>query len=156
MLHFFEPDHCEQCRSTKDMEFANLSVNGKDAQGWICEDCGHAHVKAEYRPQPKHWSDNDKSAPATPWGPAQSMQELGEGVVLYGTAGHGGIKLDAARNRKVEHRLRIKGGWYEEDCDWAIVCHTFPELFTPEMQKAAKHTLKTYHFPRWLVGTVSP
>jgi len=44
------------------------------------------------------------------------------------TAGHGGIKLDAARNRKVPGPVRSRDGWYEEDCDWAIPAYVHDDI----------------------------
>ncbi len=81
----------------------------------------------------------------TPWGPSQSQRTLGEGVVLVSTAGHGGIHLDADRNRLVHPAWREANGWYEEDCDWAIVAVTFPNLFTEEQVLDAHRSAKDWH-----------
>jgi hypothetical protein len=37
----------------------------------------------------------------TPWGPSQGGTVYAEGVTAHSTAGHGGFKLSAERNRKV-------------------------------------------------------
>jgi hypothetical protein len=79
---------------------------------------------------------------ATPWGNADGGTRYGDGVVSYHTPGHGGFKLDAARNRKVHEALRAKGGWYEEDGEWAAVAHSFPELFTSYERELADRTLR--------------
>lgn len=56
------------------------------------------------------------------------------GMWFVGTASHGGIKLDRARNAKVPKSCRADGGWYEEDCDWAIpVC-----VFEDEVRESGK------------------
>jgi len=54
--------------------------------------------------------------------------------------------------------LRLEGGWYEEDCDWARVVVAFPERFRGEQVTAADETLKNWapaawetHFRRALV-----
>src|SRR3546814_21104401 len=67
---------------------------------------------------------------STPWGLAQSSEIYANGVVFHSTASHGGIKLDRARNMAMPGVLRVAGGWYEEDCEWAKVAIGFPDLFT--------------------------
>src|SRR3546814_12124586 len=67
---------------------------------------------------------------STPWGLAQSSEIYANGVVFHSTASHGGIKLDRARNMAMHGVLRVAGGWYEEDCEWAKVALGFPDLFT--------------------------
>jgi hypothetical protein len=66
----------------------------------------------------------------TPWGAAQYVKHHAPGISFVGTGGHGGYKLSRERNAKVDAVWRRHGGWYEEDCDWAIVHYTFPEAFT--------------------------
>jgi hypothetical protein len=46
------------------------------------------------------------------------------------TAGHGGIKLSRERNAAVPAYMRREGGWYEEDCEWAIAAVVHPIGFT--------------------------
>ena len=57
----------------------------------------------------------------TPWGTADSAQVIAPGIGWVGTPGHGGIKLSPAVNRRMPDYMRLKGGWYEEDCEWAMV-----------------------------------
>ena len=78
----------------------------------------------------------------TPWGPSQGGTVYAEGVISHSTAGHGGFKLSAERNRKVHPMLRAGGGWYEEDECWAIVAITFPHLFTALERRYAERTIK--------------
>ena len=66
----------------------------------------------------------------TPWGTAQSQRALAKGITQVSTAGHGGIKLSPERNAFVHEAWRNADGWYEEDCEWAIVAVTFPDAFT--------------------------
>jgi hypothetical protein len=33
-----------------------------------------------------------------------------------------------------------KAGWYEEDCDWAVVALSFPQFFTADELEAARRT----------------
>lgn len=78
----------------------------------------------------------------TPWGLSQSATVFAEGVTAHSTAGHGGFKLSAERNRKVHSMLRSAGGWYEEDSAWAIVAISFPHLFTGFERRCAESTIK--------------
>lgn len=92
----------------------------------------------------------------TPWGASQGATVYAEGVTLHSTSGHGGIKLSAARNRKVHPMLRSKGGWYEEDAEWAIVAITFPHLFTAFERRCAERTVKDSWPDAWeaIFGTI--
>jgi hypothetical protein len=64
----------------------------------------------------------------TPWGRADHVDAVAPGVAAVSTPGHGGIKLDRARNAKVPHATRTKGGWYEEDCQVYIVFAIFEDV----------------------------
>lgn len=65
----------------------------------------------------------------TPWGPSQGSTKYADGIEFHTTARHGGFKLDRARNAQVHEAWRRKGGWYEEDCEAAIVIFTFSSVF---------------------------
>ena len=83
----------------------------------------------------------------TPWGPAQEVKHVGEGVTWYSTASHGGFHVDAERMKQMPSRFRefkpwAGRGWYEEDADWAVVCLSFPELFSEKDRAAATETLE--------------
>src|SRR5437762_1102035 len=56
----------------------------------------------------------------TPWGRADSAGIIAEGIAFVSTPSHGGIFLSAEMNEKIPEVFRRQGGWYEEDCDWAI------------------------------------
>lgn len=56
----------------------------------------------------------------SPWGKIDYLTTLIEGVENVSTPSHGGIKLSRKRNAAVPEYMRREGGWYEEDCDWAI------------------------------------
>ncbi len=92
----------------------------------------------------------------TPWGKAQSAEEIGPGIIRYSTASHGGYFLNAAANAKVALLLKqatfcqqgLKG-WYEEDCDWAVVVYTFKEYFDNKHYNAAIGTLKEHFKDAW-------
>jgi hypothetical protein len=63
----------------------------------------------------------------TPWGIAQHTETILPGILRVHTAGHGGLKLNRSRNAKIPKYMRAKGGWYEEDCQWAIPGVVFAE-----------------------------
>ncbi|MDH7804500.1 MULTISPECIES: hypothetical protein [unclassified Rhizobium] len=78
----------------------------------------------------------------TPWGPSQLATIYAEGIVSHMTAGHGGFHLSAERNLRVSSLLRESSPWYEEDAEWAIVAHSFPDLFTAYERKCAEETIR--------------
>jgi len=79
---------------------------------------------------------------STPWG-------MSQGVVFHSTASHGGFKLDRARNAALPTALRIAGGFYEEDGDWARVTTGFPELFTDREKATAERILRDWEPDAW-------
>lgn len=83
-----------------------------------------------------------RSRSQTPWGVSQGATVYAEGVESHSTGRHGGFKLSAERNRKVHALLRAEVGWYEEDCAWAIVAITFPDLFTGFERRCAERSVK--------------
>lgn len=85
----------------------------------------------------------------TPWGVSQGATVYAEGITVHSTAGHGGFKLSANRNRRIHPMLRAAGGWYEEDECWAIVAFTFPHLFTAFERRCAERTLKDSFPDAW-------
>lgn len=93
---------------------------------------------------------------STPWGPSQGATVYGEGVTCHSTAGHGGFHLSVDRNRGVHAMLRVLGGWYEEDAEWAIVALSFPQLFTTFERWHADRTIKDSWPDAWetIFGTV--
>jgi hypothetical protein len=94
----------------------------------------------------------------TPWGKSQGATVYAEGICAHSTAGHGGFKLSAERNRKVIPMLRAAGGWYEEDECWAIVAFTFPHLFTGLERRHAERTIKDSWPDAWesISGSILP
>lgn len=99
--------------------------------------------RAEHKREKRALGRRDiHSRAQTPWGMSQSATVYTEGVESYSTAGHGGLKLSAERNSKVHSLLRAEGGWYEEDCAWAIVAITFPDFFTGFERRCAECSIK--------------
>lgn len=85
----------------------------------------------------------------TPWGQSQLATIYAEGIVSHVTAGHGGFHLSAERNLRVSSLLRKSSPWYEEDAEWAIVAHTFPDLFTDYERKCADETIRNSWPSAW-------
>jgi hypothetical protein len=72
-------------------------------------------------------------------------------------AGHGGIKLDRVRNALIPDVFRKEGGWYEEDCEWAIPMY-FLDL-NPEKKNLALETMRNWHwraYKSWFRETIPP
>ncbi len=85
---------------------------------------------------------------STPWGTAQYSKQYARGIMWYSTAGHGGFHLSPSINRQVPEALRIEDGWYEEDCDWALVAVAFPDIFVKEYAEALS-AMKNWHPDRY-------
>jgi hypothetical protein len=93
----------------------------------------------------------------SPWGAVQHGEKLVDGVFFVSTAGHGGIKLDRTPNASIPDIFRNEGGWYEEDCDWAIPMY-FLEL-KPEMKELAVESIRNWHwkaYESWFKETIPP
>jgi hypothetical protein len=70
----------------------------------------------------------------TPWGESDHVTKYGKGVAFYGTPGHGGYHVSPTMLSKMHPALAALGegrdkGWFEEDCAYAAVQFTWPELF---------------------------
>lgn len=111
-----------------------------------------ASITTGYEPRPSRQLH-------TPWGGADHVENLGEGVIQVGTPSHGGIGVEkslAAKRMSVEARSEAiqQDGWYwfEEDCDWALVAAEIPELFSERHRELAAESLKRWH-PKYLAAT---
>jgi hypothetical protein len=79
----------------------------------------------------RHPSPGDRS----PWGTIQNVSVIVPyHIYLIGTEGHGGMKLSPEYNALVDQVWRVKGGWYEEDVDVAIVIVTFQKVFADKVK----------------------
>ena len=92
----------------------------------------------------------------TPWGEAQSVEPVGTSMCWVLTASHGGLYVDDALNGQIDRVWRVDGtyddngtylpgGWYEEDCDWAVPVVTFPDRFTPRTVLGAHGVLARWY-----------
>lgn len=80
----------------------------------------------------------------SPWGVPDSGEQYGEGVICVGTPSHGGFILDHERNKKIHSAWRREDRTYEEDGDWAIVAHTYPEMFEEHQINRADQILRNW------------
>jgi hypothetical protein len=84
----------------------------------------------------------------TPWGRADSIEKVADGIEFYSTPSHGGFRLSNERLiqlHAVHGPVKTFCGhaeWFEEDCDWAYVATAFPEHFNAEQLAHAGATLK--------------
>jgi hypothetical protein len=83
----------------------------------------------------------------TPWGRADFAEVLVPGAVSVATPSHGGIWLAPHLNAEVHPAWRRDDGWYEEDCEAAIVFATFPGT-APEIPQEKVHDSLAWSFTR--------
>lgn len=87
----------------------------------------------------------------TPWGAADHTERYVRGIIWYSTPSHGGFHVCNTLNQQIPEYMRDPGGWYEEDCDWAIVATVFPNAFLehdkdpPKTFESARNTLRNWH-----------
>ena len=72
----------------------------------------------------------------TPWGVAQTVTQVADGIVFYETASHGGYHVAADLLPAIDPRGRAYAAkwsgseqWFEEDCAWSAIAIAFPVLF---------------------------
>lgn len=109
----------------------------------VAETAGHKHDLAKLN------RIQTRMSASTPWGGSQMAVIYADGVIAHSTAGHGGLHLSAARNAKIHPLLRKDSPWFEEDCEWAIVAITFPELFTAYERTLAEKTFRNIWPDEW-------
>lgn len=97
----------------------------------------------------------------TPWGLADTTEEIARGIVRYDTPSHGGYYLSPDRHKRMPKHLRdykpfAGGRWYEEDADWCIVALAYPGEFCAKMSvedaqrvlDSARETYETWIKPK--------
>lgn len=74
-----------------------------------------------------------KKFQSTPWGPADSVRKVAPGIYEIGTPSHGGYYVDDERYAKMPDKFKrcsfTNNQFFEEDCSWAGVVLSFPEIF---------------------------
>ncbi len=85
---------------------------------------------------------------SSPWGKVQTQKELAPGIIAVTTASHGGIWVapDKLEKMPIKATGYSYGGWFEEDCDWALVALAFPEAFDAESVAIAEKMKASDYF----------
>ncbi len=83
----------------------------------------------------------------TPWGKSDYQKEVTKEIVFHATPGHGGYKVYDKQNKRIPDYMRKDQGWYEEDCEWALVVVSLPEFFPEKTVLEAKNTFRNW-FPK--------
>ena len=86
-----------------------------------------------------------KETMQTPWGMADTVRHLDHGIIAVTTPSHGGYYVPPETRKKMPAPALTTWagpGWYEEDCDWALVALSFPDLFPPAAIEHAKRTVE--------------
>ena len=88
----------------------------------------------------------------SPWGRIDDCERVADGLYSVSTPSHGGYWVSRERVALMDPQYRdrktfvggdgIGGKWYEEDCDWAMVCICFPHLFPADALAAAEVTAR--------------
>jgi len=73
----------------------------------------------------------------TPWGTADTVKKLDDGIVHVTTPSHGGVFIPPKMLKQIPgpffagkgFALQRCEGWFEEDCDMSIAIAFFPEHF---------------------------
>jgi hypothetical protein len=97
----------------------------------------------------------------TPWGSAQSVDIIADGIVWVTTASHGGALLDPGRTAAMPAFMAGKpwcgnSSSYEEDCEWCMPALFFEQEFRAfylqrgrtdieQIITSAKNTLRHWH-----------
>lgn len=91
----------------------------------------------------------------TPWGPAQVRYQYTDSVSFYSCAGHGGYKVNKTANTRIPEPLRNNDGWYEEDCESAIVHYFLLEAFDTEKinREYFRSVIVNYWPDKWTAAT---
>lgn len=92
-------------------------------------------------------SNQAQSVRQTPWGHADHVQWIADGIAHVFTSSHGGFYVSSERLdalpvpfRKFVPFAKLPN-WFEEDCDWAVVTLAFPDLFPQDTLRAAVQTV---------------
>ena len=90
----------------------------------------------------------------TPWGVADSVEMIAEGIYFASTPSHGGFWLSRERyaTMPTEYRGKVSGPrrWFEEDCEALLVVASFPSLFSPTH---VTHAIEA--IPHWFKAEVT-
>jgi hypothetical protein len=85
----------------------------------------------------------------SPWGGVDHGKDYGEGIFSVSTPSHGGYRIPAKLNKTIPEVFRVKDGWYEEDCDWAVPVFFLSGRFDAEKVANARKTLRAWRWKQW-------
>jgi hypothetical protein len=101
----------------------------------------------------------------TPWGAADTVRTIADGIKKVSTPSHGGFFVSPERMVDMPAGLAAiqpfaGKNWYEEDEDWAIVALAFPEHFSgfellcavDTVTRGADPQTRVHEARRWLDG----
>ena len=82
---------------------------------------------------------------SSPWGHVQDCTQVAPEIIRVSTASHGGYHCIGQAQKRIEtlfpeFKPYAGRGWYEEDCDWAIVALAHRPYFD---DRSVYHALKT-------------
>ena len=80
----------------------------------------------------------------TPWGWADGVEEIAEGITFYWTPSHGGYRVSQERLLQMPEKWRTADRWFEEDCEAALVVSAFPEVFWAKTVEHARVVVDRY------------
>jgi hypothetical protein len=82
----------------------------------------------------------------TPWGVAQTVRNIADGIDFVTTAGHGGFVLSPERRAEMPFELKAcsftRDRFFEEDFSWCAVPLAFPQYFTVDDFRVALETYR--------------
>ena len=90
----------------------------------------------------------------TPWGQAEDVNILANGIGSVLALEKGGVKVRAKENKQIPEYMRAESGWYEGDFDWAIpFCIFESEILAFGVEYACENIREKKHIRclrRWL------
>jgi hypothetical protein len=107
-------------------------------------DAAKAHAKGIRERAHKYGINNISAGSSSPWGKVQEVDNRAPGIDAVYTAGHGGLKITAARNKDIDPAWR-ESTFYEEDCAWSKVVLTHHQDFEPGLVTAAHATARRWY-----------
>jgi hypothetical protein len=107
-------------------------------------DDAKAHAKS-VRERALHYGFNTISeGSSSPWGKVQGTDTLAPGIDAVYTAGHGGLKVTAARNKDIDPAWR-ESTFYEEDCAWSKAAITHHRDLKPAYVESAHQVARRWY-----------
>lgn len=82
----------------------------------------------------------------TPWGPAETVRQIAEGIYSITTESHGGIYVNDSHAKQISEELVSltwlqSSNWFEEDSDWCIPYKVFEDEILEGTDERAKRCI---------------